>query len=82
MTKKPKLPSETQTGPEVGDIAPDFTAEAVNTKGSFEDIQLSKFRGKYVVLLFYPLDFTVNENLYFRVPKETYSQICFFFIVW
>ncbi|GAB4339008.1 MAG: peroxiredoxin [Desulfobulbaceae bacterium] len=39
--------------------APDFTAVAVMEDGSFkEDFSLSDFRGKYVVLFFYPLDFT------------------------
>ncbi|XP_063691803.1 peroxiredoxin-like [Bolinopsis microptera] len=37
--------------------APDFTAPAV-VKGKFEDITLSSYKGKYVVLFFYPLDFT------------------------
>jgi peroxiredoxin (alkyl hydroperoxide reductase subunit C) len=38
--------------------APNFTATAVMPNNSFEDISLSKFRGEYVVLFFYPLDFT------------------------
>jgi peroxiredoxin 2/4 len=38
--------------------APDFTAEAVLPDNSFGQIKLSSFRGKYVVLFFYPLDFT------------------------
>lgn len=38
--------------------APDFTAEAVMADNSIEELTLSSFRGKYVVLLFYPLDFT------------------------
>ena len=38
--------------------APDFTAQAVMPDGSFSEIKLSAFRGKYVFLLFYPLDFT------------------------
>lgn len=43
----------------VGKQAPDFKAEAVFGDGTFGDIQLSDFRGKkYVVLFFYPLDFT------------------------
>jgi alkyl hydroperoxide reductase subunit AhpC len=37
--------------------APDFTADAVHN-GEFKQIQLSDYRGKYVVLFFYPLDFT------------------------
>ena len=38
--------------------APDFTAEAVMPDNTFGQIQLSSLRGKYVVLFFYPLDFT------------------------
>jgi peroxiredoxin (alkyl hydroperoxide reductase subunit C) len=38
--------------------APDFTADAVMPDGSFTQLTLSKFQGKYVVLFFYPLDFT------------------------
>ncbi|WP_457573642.1 redoxin domain-containing protein [Desulfolithobacter sp.] len=39
--------------------APDFTAVAVMGDNSFkEDFSLSDFRGKYVILFFYPLDFT------------------------
>lgn len=38
--------------------APDFKATAVMPDGSFKDIKLSDYRGKYVVLFFYPLDFT------------------------
>ncbi len=39
--------------------APDFTATAVMPDGSFNDkFTLSGLRGKYVVLFFYPLDFT------------------------
>ena len=38
--------------------APDFTADAVMPDNTFGTIQLSSFRGRYVVLFFYPLDFT------------------------
>ncbi len=38
--------------------APDFKAQAVMPDNSFEDLQLSSFKGKYVLLFFYPLDFT------------------------
>jgi alkyl hydroperoxide reductase subunit AhpC len=37
--------------------APDFTATAVVNE-EFKEIKLSQYRGKYVVLFFYPLDFT------------------------
>ncbi|MFN8672382.1 MAG: peroxiredoxin [Candidatus Sericytochromatia bacterium] len=38
--------------------APDFTAKAVMGNNTFEDLKLSNYKGKYVVLFFYPLDFT------------------------
>ena len=38
--------------------APAFKAQAVMPDGSFKEISLSDYRGKYVVLFFYPLDFT------------------------
>ena len=38
--------------------APDFTSTAVMPDNSFKDLTLSSYRGKYVVLFFYPLDFT------------------------
>ena len=41
----------------VGQMAPDFTATAVVDQ-EFKEISLSQYRGKYVVLFFYPLDFT------------------------
>ncbi|GFH18004.1 thioredoxin peroxidase [Haematococcus lacustris] len=37
--------------------APDFKAQAVLDQ-EFVEVSLSKYRGKYVVLFFYPLDFT------------------------
>ena len=42
----------------VGKSAPDFTATAVYGNNEIKEIKLSSLRGKYVVLFFYPLDFT------------------------
>ncbi len=43
----------------VGKHAPDFTAAAVMADGSInEEFSLSDYKSKYVVLFFYPLDFT------------------------
>ena len=38
--------------------APSFKAQTVMADGSFKEISLCDYRGKYVYLLFYPLDFT------------------------
>src|SRR5712692_5541430 len=42
----------------VGQKAPEFTLEAMVGKGDFKKISLADYRGKWVVLFFYPLDFT------------------------
>ncbi len=42
----------------VGKAAPDFTATAVYGNNEIKEFKLSSLRGTYVVLFFYPLDFT------------------------
>lgn len=42
----------------VGRNAPDFLAKAVKKDRIIEDFKLSDLKGKYIVLFFYPLDFT------------------------
>ena len=42
----------------VAQPAPDFKAQAVLPDGSFKQVSLSDYKGKYVLLFFYPLDFT------------------------
>jgi len=60
--------------------APDFTAQAVMPNNTFADLTLSSTRGKYVVLFFYPLDFTFvcpSEILAFdRKLAEFKKRIC------
>ena len=38
--------------------APEFTAQAVMPDNTFKELTLSSYRGKYIILFFYPLDFT------------------------
>ncbi len=51
----------------VGKEAPDFKATAVITNKFDENFKLEKFIGKYVILFFYPLDFT------FVCPTELHA---------
>ena len=44
--------------PMIGQPAPQFKAKAVVDGGDVKDISLSDYKGKWVVLFFYPLDFT------------------------
>ena len=58
--------------------APDFTATAVMPDNSFEEsFKLSSYRGKYVVLFFYPLDFTFvcpSEIIAFDAALEKFHE--------
>ncbi len=42
----------------VGQKVPDFTTDAYMPDGKFKQIKLSDYKGKWVVVFFYPLDFT------------------------
>jgi alkyl hydroperoxide reductase subunit AhpC len=44
-------------GIQIGDKAPDFKAKAYY-RGATQEIELSQYQGQWVVLLFYPADFT------------------------
>ncbi|MGD0653379.1 MAG: peroxiredoxin [Thermoguttaceae bacterium] len=58
--------------------APDFTATAVMPDNSFDEkFKLSNYRGKYVVLFFYPLDFTFvcpSEIIAFDAALEKFQR--------
>ncbi|TSK18011.1 Peroxiredoxin-1 [Bagarius yarrelli] len=61
----------------IGHPAPQFKVKAV-VDGQFKDIQLSDYRGKYVILFFYPLDFTFvcpTEIIAFSDRVEEFHKI-------
>lgn len=61
----------------VGKNAPDFKATAV-VNGDFKQVSLSDYRGKYVLLFFYPLDFTFvcpTEMHAFQEKLDTFKKL-------
>ena len=63
--------------PSIGQPAPQFTVPAVVEGGDFKDISLSDFKGKWVVLFFYPLDFTFvcpTELTQFRSSLKEFKE--------
>ncbi|CAL8330059.1 unnamed protein product [Lota lota] len=61
----------------IGMPAPGFNATAV-VNGEFKDISLSNYKGKYVILFFYPLDFTFvcpTEIVAFSDRAEEFRKI-------
>lgn len=63
--------------PEIGKEAPDFAGKAV-MDGHFKDISLADYKGKWVILFFYPLDFTFvcpTEIIAFSDRASEFSQL-------
>ena len=62
----------------VTQAAPEFKAQAVMADGQFKELSLSDYRGKYVLLFFYPLDFTFvcpTEIIAFSDREEEFSSL-------
>eukprot|EP01126_Amoeba_proteus_P020795 TRINITY_DN2111_c0_g1_i19.p1 TRINITY_DN2111_c0_g1~~TRINITY_DN2111_c0_g1_i19.p1 ORF type:complete len:219 (+),score=21.58 TRINITY_DN2111_c0_g1_i19:94-750(+) len=62
--------------PSIGSPAPDFSAKAL-VNGEFKEIKLSDYKGKYLVLFFYPLDFTFvcpTEIIAFSEKAEEFRK--------
>ncbi len=62
----------------VTQAAPAFKAQAVLPDGSFKEVSLEEYRGKYVVLFFYPLDFTFvcpTEIIAFSDRASEFEQL-------
>eukprot|EP00161_Ancyromonas_sigmoides_P011102 TRINITY_DN279_c3_g1_i1.p1 TRINITY_DN279_c3_g1~~TRINITY_DN279_c3_g1_i1.p1 ORF type:complete len:230 (-),score=94.51 TRINITY_DN279_c3_g1_i1:42-731(-) len=57
--------------------APGFSAQAV-VEGTIRDIKLSQYKGRYLVLFFYPLDFTFvcpTEIIAFSEAAEAFRKV-------
>jgi peroxiredoxin (alkyl hydroperoxide reductase subunit C) len=58
--------------------APFFTATAVFPNGKFDKVSLSDFEGKYLVVIFYPFDFTYvcpTELIAFSEQVQTFKSL-------
>ncbi|XP_059161728.1 peroxiredoxin-2-like [Physella acuta] len=66
-----------QYAAQVQQPAPDFSGQAV-VDGQFKELKLSDFKGKYLVLFFYPLDFTFvcpTEIIAFSDNIDKFKQL-------
>jgi alkyl hydroperoxide reductase subunit AhpC len=62
----------------VGKPAPDFMLEGYAPDGSFKNYGLKDFKGKWVVLFFYPLDFTFicpTEITEFSTNNDAFGKL-------
>ena len=63
--------------PSIAQPAPEFRGQAV-IDGQFKEIQLADYKGKYIVLFFYPLDFTFvcpTELIAFNEKLTEFHQL-------
>jgi peroxiredoxin Q/BCP len=66
----------TPTAPEVGSVAPDFTAPWADASGTrATPVRLSDLRGKVVVLAFYPLDRSSGCTAELHKFRDEYTKI-------
>ena len=68
---------EKTSGLTIGERAPEFKGTAFFNKG-FQTISLDSFKGKYLVLFFYPLDFTFvcpTEIKAFNAKYDDFKKI-------
>ncbi|TFG13813.1 redoxin domain-containing protein [Candidatus Thorarchaeota archaeon] len=61
-------PDSSKSPPQEGQIAPDFTLPATNG----EDIQLLELSGNCVVIVFYPISFTMFSMMELQKVKDSY----------
>lgn len=62
----------------VAQQAPDFSAQAVMPDGQFKQVSLSDYDGKYVLLFFWPLDFTFvcpTEIIAFSDREKEFAEL-------
>ncbi len=62
----------------VGKKVPDLKAQAFMPDGSFKEVNLSQYRGKWIVIFFYPLDFTFvcpTEIQGFNAKYEEFKKL-------
>lgn len=72
------MQESTNTMAHVGQKAPEFTLEAYMPDGSMKKVSLKDYKGKWVVLFFYPLDFTFicpTEITEFSTHEEDFKKL-------
>lgn len=60
---------------QVGHKIPDFAGQALMPDGSFKDVKLSDYKGKWLVVFFYPLDFTFVCPTEIQGFNQHYNEI-------
>lgn len=69
-------PPAAPTGPQVGDMAPDFTLPAATMNGiAANPVKLSSLRGRTVVIAFFPKARTSGCTIQMKAYRDQYAQL-------
>ncbi len=63
---------------QIGQMAPNFKAKALIDNGEFKTLSLEDYKGRWLVLFFYPLDFSIvcpTELTQFRECLPQFSEL-------
>lgn len=72
----PAVPARAQVGPQVGDIAPDFTLTVAGRDGvAAQPLRLSSLRGQTVVLAFFPRARTSGCTIQMKAYRDQYDDL-------
>lgn len=68
-------PAAAPAGPEVGQIAPDFTINVIGKEGAAHPLRLSSLRGQTVVLAFFPRVRTSGCTTQMESYRDKYAEL-------
>jgi peroxiredoxin Q/BCP len=72
----PQAMTPVPAGPDIGQLAPDFTAQWADSSGvRAKPVKLSELRGKVVVLAFYPLDRSPGCTAELTKFRDEYTKL-------
>jgi peroxiredoxin Q/BCP len=74
-TTRAQAPAAAPAGPEVGQMAPDFTINVIGKEGAARPLTLSSLRGQTVVLAFFPRVRTSGCTTQMESYRDKYAEL-------
>jgi peroxiredoxin len=70
-----QAPAAAPAGPEVGQVAPDFTITVIGKEGTAKPVTLASLRGQTVVLAFFPKVRTSGCTVQMHAYRDKYAEL-------
>jgi peroxiredoxin Q/BCP len=74
-TSRAQAPAAAPAGPEVGQVAPDFTINVIGKEGAARPLTLSSLKGQTVVLAFFPKVRTSGCTMQMEAYRDKYAEL-------